>query len=133
MEAGEVDADGGEEFRTITGCAKPGLGSGELDGIDVESDEAAVRSEEWEEEFGVAAVAEGAVDDDVTGSGGKHFEDFPDHDGSRGAGGGFPGGDDLGDCFGVAGRIVFLVLLIEPARIPAGISGAAPVRRPRCG
>jgi hypothetical protein len=79
----------------------------------------------------MAAVAERAIHADFARSRSEDFEDFRQHDRPMRAGGGLAGGEDFLDRVGIAGRIVLLVFLLEPARVLAGVTRAAPVRRGR--
>ena len=101
------------------------FGAGVLDRIDVESVERAAGLDGGGEELCVAAEAEGAIDAGFAGAGGEDMEDFLDHDGAVAACGSLAGGDDFGDVVGEAFGLTLLVLVVEVARVFAGIAGSA--------
>ena len=74
----------------------------------------------------MAAVAERAIGGEIARSGRKDLENFCDHDWSVRADGRFAGGDDFGDCLGIAAE--FFVFVFETARVFTGITLAALVR-----
>lgn len=127
-EAGEVAAHGLKRFGAVTEGAQAGFGAGEFEGVGIEADEASAGLEAGEDFLGVAAIAEGAIGGELAGVGGEKLKDFGDHDGAVGAGGGFAGGDDLGDGGGVGGGAVLFIFVLEAAGIFAGVTGASPVR-----
>ena len=112
----------GENFRAESKRAKAGLRLGQLDGIDIQAEQFSSRLKARENFLGVSAVAERAVDCDFAGLGRKDFQDLRHHDRPVRAGGRLAGGDDFGDGFRITLRIVLLVLLLETARVFAGIT-----------
>jgi hypothetical protein len=74
---------------------------------------------------GVAAVAQGAIDSNVARLELQGGETFLNHDGDVKTGGGFSGGDDFGDGFGVELWVVFFVFIFETSGVFTDVSFAA--------
>src|SRR5690349_14282344 len=124
----EVAALDGEDVRAETERAQPGLGFRQLDRVGVESQQSSAGPEPREYFPRMATVTERAIHGQFARPGRQHFQDFRHHDGTMRARRGFAGREDFGDGFRVTFRLVFFVFVLEPARVPAGVTPAPPVR-----
>lgn len=75
----------------------------------------------------MAAVAEGAVDDDLARGGFETVDNFIHKDGDMSSSRGFTFCPQMLLDFGVSGKIVFFIFLVVGFRMCAGVSGATPV------
>ncbi|MBU6183598.1 MAG: 16S rRNA (cytosine(1402)-N(4))-methyltransferase, partial [Verrucomicrobia bacterium] len=94
---------------------------GHLIGLDVDP----LELPRTENRLRVSAVAEGAIDSEVSGARLQDVDHLANHDWNVGTGGRFAGGEDLGDGLGMVVWIEFLVFVLEAARIFPRIAGTA--------
>ena len=100
----------------------------QLDGVLVDPEELPAGEDEGDEAGGVAAVAEGCVQQKVPGLWAEALDDFLHHDGEVLTGGCFAAGDQFLDKIRVLRGCEFLVFLMEQTRIFSAVA-LAPLRR----
>ena len=132
-QARKITAVHGEHVWSKVEGAQAGFGLGQLNGINIQSEESATRLNFLEDLPRMTAVAKRAIDNDCPRLGIEHLENLGHHDGPVCASGRLAGCDHLRNGFGIKRRIMLLVLIRKPARIFTGIPGPAFVRSGRGG
>ncbi len=79
-EGAEVAVNGDDLVGPEAGGAKPGLGPGQFERIDIQADQATAGSDPAQDRAGMSSAAQRAVDDDVPGLGPEVLEDLRHHD-----------------------------------------------------
>ena len=125
---GKIAAVRHEYLQTQPAGTQPRLGLGQLDGINVQPDEASAGLQLCQQFTGVAAVAQGAIHGHFARLRMQHLENLRDHDGPVRAGRRLAGGEHFRDRFGVTLRMPFLVFFFEAARIFSRIARSPLVR-----
>ena len=97
----------------------------QLDGVLVQTQQAASRLEGGEQPLRMAAVAECGVHSALSRLRSQCREDFLDHDRHMLSGGRFSAGQHFGDGICVHFRVQFLVFLLKVTGVSAAIPGAA--------
>jgi len=100
----------------------------QFNGINVQSDQPPAGLKSKKNLLRMTAVPERAIHCDLTGLRRKHFQDFRDHDGPMRAGRRFAGRENFRDRFAIPLGIVFLVFVLESARILASVTASSPMR-----
>ena len=98
-------------------------GAFKLGGVDIKGDKFAGRANVLEKFGSVAAIAEGAVDDNFAWGGFQAGHNFIEQDGYMAAGRGFAFGPEVLLDFGVGVEVVLLVFLLVGFGVSAGVSG----------
>ena len=128
-QAREVPVARDERLGAEAGGAQTRFRARQLEGIDVESDQPSAGLHAFQDRLRMPAAAERAVDRDVAGRRPKAAQHLIHHDRPMRARGRLAGREDLLHVRGVALGVQLLVLVLEPARVPARVSRAPRVRR----
>ena len=128
-QAREVRSPRDEDVRAEAQAPHPGLCLRELQRIHVETQQLPARLDPLENGTRMASVAERAIDGCVSRSRIERFQDLGGQDWDVRAGGCLARVEYLANRIGVLLRLVLLVLLVELARVLAGVACAATVRR----
>jgi hypothetical protein len=101
---------------------------GQLDRVTIKAYQSTVGSEAGQDFAGMPPIAEGAVDQGLSGLRFECLQDLRHQDGSVGSSRGLAGSDDPGDVRRVLLWGFLFVFLSETTRVAAGIADPAPVR-----
>ena len=126
MESGEIRFPCGENLLIETLGTQSGLGLGKLQRVRIKADDMPARSDEREKAPCVPAEAQCAIKSDISGTGIQNLENFLDHDWHMAAGRSLARSENTGKGFGISRE--FLVFLIKPSRVFAGVARPATVR-----
>ena len=121
-DAGEIHVVHSEGRRV---AAETAAGLFQFDGVEIKADEPAGLADTSDKFPGMAAIAEGAIGDDVAGLGIEAGHHLFDEDGNMGSGGRFAFGAEFLMELRVLIRLAFLVFLVETLGMRAAVARAA--------
>jgi len=126
MESRKIRFLCGENVGTETLAAQSSLGFGKLPRVGIKTDEVPARSDPGQQTARVSSKAQCAINSNFPWTRIENLEDFIYHDWHMAAGRRFSRCQHAGERVGISRE--FLVFLIKPPRVFAGVARAAAVR-----